>query len=94
MFQVRKRGLERVVQHSRGLAEIDPMFLEVGGGFPWIPFENHNQVYARARGRLYRLPYANYGYCIAWSSSRIRQRALVNGERRGAGHCRSLAVGW
>ena len=46
MVRVGKRGRERVVQHRRGFVEIDPMLLGVGGGFPGIPLENHNSVYA------------------------------------------------
>src|SRR6266567_4710028 len=41
MVGVRKRGRERVVQHCRGLVEVDAMLLAIGRGFPRIPSENH-----------------------------------------------------
>jgi hypothetical protein len=56
IVHVGKCGRERVVQHSRGFVEIDPMLLEVGNGFPWIPFENHNASIRSCRERLSRLP--------------------------------------
>jgi len=62
MVRVGKRRREGIVEHRRSFVEIDPMLLEVGSGFPGIPFENHNvsiRCYAcLPRDNLARAPLA------------------------------------